>query len=74
MINEHVSYRDKIVKQSCYFGRMCDHELKKKRKKKKQTRVNLFPLQLCVHEHLCWGLLLEALMAIARSWWVRPQT
>ena len=34
------SYRDMIVKQSCYFEKVCDHEFNKKEK-----RVYLFSLQ-----------------------------
>ena len=39
------SYRDTIVKQSCYFTNLCDGEFSKK-----HTGVNLFSLQHCVHE------------------------
>ena len=43
-----VSYRDKnkIVKESCYFAKVCNREFNKK-----DIGVNLFSLQLCVHEY-----------------------
>ena len=44
-IKINVSYRDKIVKQSCYFVKICEREFNKK-----HIGVNLFSLQLCVHE------------------------
>ena len=61
------------MKQSCYFAKVCDGELNKK-----HIGVNLFSLQLCVHEKIlsekgaklvprCWGLLLENFRTIARS-------
>ena len=37
--------KDKIVKQSCCFAKICDNELSKK-----HTGVNLFLLHLCLHE------------------------
>ena len=43
MIN--VSYRDKIVKQSCYFAKIRDRDVNKI-----NIGVNLFSLQLRVHE------------------------
>ena len=58
----------KIVKQSCYFAKVCDREFNKK-----YIGVNLFSLQLWLHEYRltilcekctkfvsrCWRLLLE---------------
>ena len=37
--------RDKIVKQSCYFAKICDGEFNKK-----CIGLNLFSLQLCLHK------------------------
>ena len=68
LIKINASYRDKIVKQSCYFVKICDGEFNKK-----HTGINLFSLQFCLHEIFlnilhetstkcvsrCWGLLLE---------------
>ena len=34
------------MKQSCYFAKVCDREFNKK-----HIGVNLFSLQLCVHEY-----------------------
>ena len=53
------------MKHSCYFAKVCDGEINKK-----QIRVNLFSLQLCVHGYIlcekgtklvlrCKGLILE---------------
>ena len=36
-----------IVKQSCYFAKVIDEELNKK-----HIGVNIFSLQLCVHEQI----------------------
>ena len=63
------------MKQSCYFAKVCDREINKR-----VIGVNLFSLQLCVHEYRllilcekgttfvsrCWELLLEDSGAIAR--------
>ena len=65
-----------MVKQSCLFAKVCDGEFH-------QTliRLNLFSLQLCVHDKvlkvlcekgskfvsMCWGLLLGDFRATARS-------
>ena len=35
-----------MVKQSCYFANVCDREFNKK-----HIGVNLFSLQLCLHEY-----------------------
>ena len=45
--NVYASYWDKIVKQSCYFAKICDGEFNKK-----FMGVNLFSLQHCVHEQM----------------------
>ena len=37
---------DKIVKQSCYFAKVCDREFKKK-----HIWIKIFSLQLSVHEY-----------------------
>ena len=37
----------KIMKQSCYFAKACDREFNKK-----HIGVNLFSLQLCLHEYM----------------------
>ena len=63
------------MEQSCYFAEVCDHEFNKK-----HIRVNLFSLQLWLHEYRltilyekwtrfvsrCGGLLLEDSGVIAR--------
>ena len=64
------------MKQSCYFTKVCDREFNIK-----HIVVNLFSLQLCVHEYRltilcersikvvsrCWGLFLEDSRVIVRS-------
>ena len=44
-IKINASYRDNIVKHSCYFAIVCYGEFKKK-----HIGVRLFSLRLCVHE------------------------
>ena len=44
LINIYASYRDKLVKQSCYFAKLYDGEFYKK-----HMGVNLFSLQHCIN-------------------------
>ena len=71
LIKMNASYRDKIMKQSCYFVKICDGEFNTK-----HTGVNLFSLQLCLHEKMkiahnlfqdIAGLLFDSFRAIGRS-------
>ena len=45
IIKINSSHRDRIVKYACYFATICDGGFKKK-----HIEVNLFSLQLCLHE------------------------
>ena len=58
------SYRDKIVKQSCYFVKVLDGEFIKK-----HMGVNLFSLQLCVLREQMLKILCEkATKCVSRCW------
>ena len=64
------------MKQSCCFAKLCNREFNPK-----DTEVNLFSLELCVHENRstilhekgtkfvsrCWGLLLENFRVTAET-------